>query len=125
VDAIRLVEAGHAADPFEQERHEGEAVLPREVHKDLLEARAVRGVEAEGQLHPDHDDARPGCLRALDRLREVAANGFQRSAHETVGAGARPRSRAHPASFHPASIAARTGCVGIQRSAPVFVSPWS
>src|SRR5262245_64370697 len=52
VDAICLIEAGHAADPFEQERHEGKVVLLREFRKDLLEARAVRRVGGARQLPP-------------------------------------------------------------------------
>ena len=68
MDAIRLVQIGHAGNAFEKKGHQRDLVLSREVSKHLTKSRGVLFPEVRRRLHADQQH----WNRALPRPKDDA-----------------------------------------------------
>jgi hypothetical protein len=59
MQAIRLVQAGNSAHSFEQKRHQGSVVSPREIPVHLLKPLGIRSAIIRGHSHTKQHEPGP------------------------------------------------------------------
>ena len=87
MDAIRLVQIGHAGDAFEQKRHQRDFVLAREILKHLTKSRGVLFPVVRRRLHADEQHWNRALPRAMDDALQILLHlGWRQASQPVIGA---------------------------------------